>query len=394
MTFSFFPARISPAKCQVAIWDEFGLETVQEALVQIVGGNAKDIPVWGKNISLDGAHMAMAFVYLFRGIGIRRGLFKAWLHRIGVTTLITFNDNSNFHSLASLAPNVRFIAIQNGWRFPLPEHSDPPLPRGSRYRSMLVAFGENDRQGYEELDIHFGRVVPAGSLKVSLAAPLDGVTEPVPEPEFDLCLVSSFRNSPGANMNLPGYAELRSDYSLMLRNFFKFVALNGPFNICLAMNSSIGDHDSQVLERQFFSEMAYGVPLTFRERNDETRSSYQCALASKVVVTSSSTLGIESLGLRTRPLLFSTSLMRRFQDTTAPNWVCPTPDSSSFFQKLKFALEVDNCEYWDSNSLRWAEFFLATTLGVSTLDVLKSMIAVPNGIDTQTSGVLVVDGEE
>ena len=357
----------------VVIWHNFGSETLQRVLSPAFMPTGSQLPVWGSSITITPGLLFHSLINFICGSVPKVAVFDAWLRDVGARVVVTFNDNSNIHDLANSLPRIRFIAIQNGWRFPQTQDAALPLEPNSYFASTLITLGQNDIDGYTRGNTHFRRIIPAGSLTASIArdhvAP--GLTNS--REHFDLCFISSFRITPGASLHLPGYSQLRADYAVALASFFTLCRQSPELRIGIALNSSIENRDALDEEITFF-QTHVGRECHLEPRNNELRSSYAMICKSRVNMTSSSTLGLEALGLRRRIVLNATSLRHQLEGSELPSWLACGNTQHDVIAGVHFALSAPDFEFWDDRSQSAADYLIESCKEVDTKQVIVSEI--------------------
>ena len=228
---------------------------------------------------------------LLRGFSPALAYASAIVRQVRPHTAITYIDNShNFHVLASLCGNIRFLAIQNGNRFPYPESTLPP---NTVWSSEMALWSRFEADSYCAQRTYFKRVHVTGSLKSELCRPEEAAHGSATE-EFDLCVIGgAFHPDQGPEW----YAE----FKFFCEQLATFLNRNEGLSGCVALRTpSVSSHHS---EETAFYRRYLDPRWVLLPRKDEY-SSYRAIDASRLSLSTGSSLSIEALGRGKRALIW------------------------------------------------------------------------------------------
>jgi hypothetical protein len=300
------------------------------------------------------------------------------MHQFDPAVVVTRSDNSNFHTYAEFFPEVRFVAIQNGWRFPSFEGEEPPLPRRSKFRSELLCFGQNDIDSYTELGIEFRSIRAVGSLRNSLyverlGAETQLITEVV-DPEFDLCLISQFRTGFSA-WDVTGI-EFDECVDIVRR----LLGFRPHLRIAVAMASSVGtqprEHESEV--KYFRDRLGEGVSLFPRDYEEFTV--YSLTDRASLSITSSSTAGVEALSRRRKTLITGSQFHSAFVSAPYPSWLAVGTGDEVLAKMEELIVGEQDDDFWNEYSAGAADYVVPNAFATSASNELRSILASSLGV--------------
>ena len=214
---------------------------------------------------------------------------------VGAKVVLTNIDNSSFFQyLTRLDSERTYFAIQNGirtlWcvRDSLPA---PPHPFAKISMTNFFCFGQRDIELFSSNNHKIDHYFPVGSLLGGYFSSV--VADEVTKPQFDLCLVSQWKEH-FFEENLEGVPQEKylRRVSSSVRTLNEFVArlldeVGLSLAICTRKNGG--------KELAFFEKLFKGR-ATFIQRDREDFSTYRAIQNSKLAIAFSSTILAESFG--------------------------------------------------------------------------------------------------
>jgi surface carbohydrate biosynthesis protein len=202
--------------------------------------------------------------------------------------IITFIDNSPaLGKLKAKFPDLEYISVQNGSRWDLSRLGTQPLSFG-RYFTFGAVEEEILASGPHTAE----RLHPIGSLRAGFFLENHQV---LTTNLYDLCFISGF--TPLKSSYLDTWDDsMTNAYHRIDKELFNLVAtyaLSNDLSLCVALRYS-EDHLEHADERSYYS---FPDADRFHFIPQSGYSSYESIAASRVSVTSSSSLGYEGLGL-------------------------------------------------------------------------------------------------
>ena len=228
---------------------------------------------------------------LLRGLAPSLAYAEAIVRQVKPQAVVTYIDNSvTFHTLASLCCSTRFLAVQNGIRFP---YLEGVLPSETKWSSEIALWSQFELDSYCAQRTLFKRVHVTGSLKSELSFEKHAVVSGS-HPKYDLCLVGgAFRDSQGP--------EWHAEFKILCRQLATFLDRYEGLRGCVALRtaSTSTEHDEEL---DFYKRNLDPRWLLLPRENDF--SSYQAIDASRMVLSTGSSLSIEALGRGKRALIW------------------------------------------------------------------------------------------
>jgi surface carbohydrate biosynthesis protein len=221
------------------------------------------------------------------GLALIVSIVKVWKPKV----IITYIDNTRaLGALKQILPDTRMISVQNGTRWDLSLPDQPHLDFDHYF-----SFGRAENDIFVKGGHSATRVVPVGSLRAGIFV---DTVPPEASKAFDLCFISQFTLRNG-NLVSPRQRDIHTAYFETDRQLFNTVARFSRANdlkLCIAMRYPANSPAFEE-ERQYFSlDDESHVQVIARS----PYSSYRAVRASRLSVTTSSSLGYESLGLGER----------------------------------------------------------------------------------------------
>ncbi len=350
----------------IIIWDAVGSEWLLRCCPE---NSAEIIFVRGEQYNVHPLTLVKTIMGLTRTKSAGRAYARALLSQANPAVVLTFMDNSNFHYYANQFPGARFIAVQNGRRFPLSPEDEPPLPRNSTFKSELFCFGELDELGYAELGISFAAIAQAGSLKNSIWTGLRARNDFVAQSgeRVDVCLVSQFRES------LPPDSTMRVDFERCLDLLSAYMLEFPERRVAVAM-ASASDNPDQFPAELAFLQGKLGDQVILCPKETENFSVYALTDAAEVVLASNSTAGIEALARGRRTLITGKMHRELFLESEEPPWVCDDTSQDSFNMKIETLLAIDDEAFWTPAVSRTVTLLMAGAPNSPAVELLSQEI--------------------
>jgi surface carbohydrate biosynthesis protein len=230
--------------------------------------------------------------------------------------VLTFIDNDGvFHELANRFPGKRFIAIQNGWRFP--NFDDYSLQKAYDYRSIMLCFGENDADNYGLNGTSFARIKAIGSIKNALWRQTSQQSEGDASDEvFDLCFVSTFR------YEIPLDSPYMQDVKVFMDQVVEYLRERPSLRVAVALfyrEDVFSEHEALMAEKEFFQKWLSPSAMLFP--NDSERTSvYRLTDRCAVNISYMSAASIEAAARGNRTLMNMPGSLLDFEEAQRPPW--------------------------------------------------------------------------
>jgi surface carbohydrate biosynthesis protein len=357
----------------LVIWDAVGSEWIARCGA---GLDFERFFVRGEGYNTNWKTLLLLASHLRPTKSLARAYVWAMMDQWGPELVVTWSDNSNFHRYAEDFPEVRFVAVQSGWRFPITLGDEPPLPRNSQYRSELLCFGQNDIDSYAKLGIEFTSIRAIGSLKNSLyldsTEKLSDTDSEGARPEFDLCFISQFRN--GFTV---GSSVIWLEFDQCIDLVRKLMERRPHLRIAVAMASSArAQPDEHASEVKYF-HARFGDSVSLYPRDAEEFTVYSLTDRAVLSVSSSSTAGIEALSRRRRTLITGSQLLSNFEGVPYPSWLAVgTEDEVLARMEALVSADADE-EFWNDYSVAAADYLVPNAFVISAANELREILASP-----------------
>ena len=232
----------------------------------------------------------LLFFNLCKCLEPRRALYTTLINIWKPKVVITFIDtNASMGRIKSIFPSIPCISVQNGSLWSLSRPFQPQLTHDHYY-----CFGDVEGDIMIQGSHSVARLYPIGSLSAGIF--LDQYP-PQKTKTFDLCFISQFIPLKNANDD-QWTRDLLTDYYETGKKVFNQVAnfaLKANLTLCVGMRNSIG---SAIAEEKKYYAHRNNDRVEFIPRNHN--SSYIAAQSSRLIITLSSTLGYEMLGMGER----------------------------------------------------------------------------------------------
>ena len=373
-------------KKQVAIFDASGLSLLSKFIDQ------RDISI------IDAGHMNMFAALRMLAAG-KKSFFDytvAYLKLFKPKFVFTFIDNNvDFYKIATLFPEIKFIAIQNGLRAnyanQIGEGFFDVLNRESQNNKLsahaICVFGKSSGDLFKK----FIRTEPVitGSLKNNAIG--DDVST---TPKFDIVMISQHSPFQIPNSEARFYFGDQSfsteEFYLIEQRVVKFlseraVRTNQSFAV-------LGKRtDSSQFEREFFTTAAQPNPVQFFPRTSDS-STYEFCQSASLIVTVDSAVGHEFLA-RGKKVVFlsgrinaiSAELSREIHDTdfgyplelgaSGPFWTNNADESE--FERIIESVRAMTDVQWASTISPYNDLLMAYQPGNSAFIQLLQSEGVP-----------------
>ena len=276
------------SSCDVLIFDAEGSDLIQHCIP--LGAKVNVLRVREGVPLIKSVHF---FLLLFMNIGkyqrlksaLMATLVKTWNPKV----VITFIDNTDtLGKMKSLFPSIQCISVQNGTRWQLSRPSHPSLTFDHYF-----CFGKIEGDILSQNVYPVAHLYPTGSLKAGL---FFAQHQPKASKEFDLCFISQFtplddlQTDQWTKEMLLAYYETDRDVFIQVAN----VAAKKNLTLCFAMSSSLGSAKYEAEKNHYaHNDQVHFIP-------NSQFSSYAAVQASRLSITTSSTLGYEALGMGER----------------------------------------------------------------------------------------------
>ena len=276
--------------CDVLIYDEEGSDLISRCLprnlaVQILHVR-KGLPL------IKSFRFFLLLLSNISKYGITReslitSMIQIWKPKIVITNI----DNSPaLAGLNAKFPKLQCISVQNGSRWDLSNPNVHPIRFGQYF-----TFGTVEKEILASSYCTAEQIHPIGSLRAGI---FTEEHELVKVSTYDLCFISGYTPLKSSYVDAWDEAITNAYHQVekMLFELVAFYALSNHLSLCIAMRYSKEDLE-HVDEKRYFSfpNTASGTSFHFIPRSGY--SSYEAATASRLCITSSSSLGYEVLGL-------------------------------------------------------------------------------------------------
>ena len=354
----------SVTKCPIVVVDkanvEFLLPSIGSTKFSIVSVRYEEVKVNYK--------VALATMYFFarcKKLPLAYLCALIWLSR--PSQVLTFVDNSMlFHEASGYLPGIRFIAIQNGIRFP--DSSDYRLPPNRKLQSELLCIGQNDIDGYEMDRISFRQITPVGSLRNSLYVAESSPTTSDPDlGVFDICLISMF------DIRTP-ILPRGDSYQVLVEYVARYIQANPNLKLTIASRHSKEESPEEyAVEMQYYKNFFSGSNYLMCLSN-KLYSTYRIIDSSKVNISFGSTASIEAMGRGRRSLICQPLLVEELQLKVKRDWYLSGSTYDEFSNQVDKFLTMSDAEY-SSKYEADIEYFAGPFNSKPTHVVLGNMIS-------------------
>ena len=361
----------SPSYSDIVIYDEVGSEFLIPALdgeftFQIMKVRRREINLHPR-VLFRLLILVVRLVVKDKEIDFTRNplaLFElALLNTISPKIVVTFIDNSiRFNMLSRIASEMRFLAIQNGFR-------GPEIAQNLRQHSTrnLFCFGEDTKRRYLQAGCRIDTFLVGGSIKMGLFA------ERYPhqiEKKYDLCWVSQYRPKRFSG-GLPGLEKT----SLTLLEWIKLIAERHELTLTIAGSAKLDALDQEV---SFYDKIFDLDNVRFVPNNPLDLTSYKTIAESKVTVTVHSTIGFEMLAAGSKVMFCNFADDPFFdvpgQDSSQP-WILSGAETTfEEFESKLFSLHNLDEQTWNMQSQPVAQEFVRFSRKEPSTRELRSIL--------------------
>lgn len=294
----------------------------------------------------------------------------AVISRQAPDVVITFIDNDGvFHELANRLPGRRFVAVQNGWRFPDYAYA---LKEFYAYRSEMYCFGDNDIEQYATHGTTFASIRPIGSIRNSLWLLTTAKADepPVREP-IDVCVVSQFRYP--EPIDLPVW----KDIDLFIRQVAVYHAMRPHLRVAVAMFYSEGiPKEEDLLRREVeYFRKHLGPDVALLPNNAEKTNTYWHTQHSAVNISTCSTASLEAAARGKRTLVHSPVGLPEFSEASRPPWRLVAAPQSQFDESLDVVVRLSDEEFVDAHAGE-IEYFMSDVDPASCLSIMDDVMGL------------------
>lgn len=278
-----------PHKARVLIYDAENSDVLVDILA--LRGSVFVLATRGSEVWMNPLTIWRTVGNIIRGFAPSLAYAEAIVRQVDPGTVVTYIDNSvSFHSLASLCRSTRFLAIQNGARFP---HIEGVLPSDAKWHSEIAVWSRFECDSYQAQGTLFKRVHVTGSLKNELSCERAAAVSDS-HLKYDLCLV-------GGAFNDRQGPEWHAEFKILCQRLAAFLDNHEGLRGCVALRTAptSTEHDEEL---NFFR--AHLDPRWVLLPRNHDYSSYQTIDSSRLVLSSGSSLSIEALGRGKRALIW------------------------------------------------------------------------------------------
>ncbi len=236
--------------------------------------------------------IALLINYLRLGLRADIAYYASQIRQIQPKAILTFTDNQPaFHILSNTFPSIRFIAIQNGNRFP---YTESCLPPETSYQSEILLWSNYERDLYAASGTTFKQVYVSGSLRNQLAWKERDHRFINDQSRYDICFVSAFHSSEVDSIWI-------SEGQILGHWLDDFLDSDESLRACVALR--YGSNEGIKFEKEIghFQEI-FGNRVTLVPR-DTPSSSYTLTDISSVTVSAGTSLGLEALARGNRSMM-------------------------------------------------------------------------------------------
>lgn len=339
-----------PQPVEVVIWDEIGSQYILDAL------NSPSHHIIKIRKHAIYVHPLIIWQTLISAFTRRNTHYGIVIKHSRPKTVVTLIDNNpSFHKLASSLPDVRFVAIQNGRRRVFPDE-EPAIGLPARYDSEYLCFGQEEIDYFHAMGYQFKQIKVTGSLRNALFD--QHLRDPAKGSHAierrDIVLISQFR----PDVMAPNMDQALIEYVEIVVLLDRYLKLHPGLRVSVALITS-GDHPDHDAEILFHQQML-GKVVCLIPMSENSLSSYLAAEGSNVVLTASSTLGIEHLSRGRKALVGDSRLMHGFVDHLfAPDWILPSSDQEIFDDFMTKILDMPLKDFVSKNSQSINYFMVA-----------------------------------
>jgi len=310
-----------PKPVELVIWDEMGAQFLLDALNPASHHllRVRNCPVY--------LHPLIVWRTLVGRLTKRHTHHEVVIGLCQPKAVVTFIDNDpRFHKLASGFPDIRFIAIQNGSRHTFADEAQA-FGSPATYNSEFFCFGHEVIDFCKANGYQFKQIKIIGSLRNALFVQyLQNLAKGFHASErSDIVLISQFRRS----IEEPSSSQALNEYKQVVSFLHTYLRSHPGLRVSVSLVNSIDhpDHDAERL----FHQQKLGNLVSLIPKSADLMSSYLAAEQSNVVVTSTSTLGFESLARGRKTLMCDVRLSDTFvEQSFTPDWILSRLDQETF----------------------------------------------------------------
>ena len=279
-----------PSQSDCLIFDREGFDALDEV---IPNGISKSILHTRREIVyLNPKSIALLVNYLRLGMRADMAYCAAQIRQISPKVVLTFIDNHPaFHKLSNTFPLIRFIAIQNGNRFP---YTEGCLPPEHNYQSEILLWSDYERDLYAASGTTFKQVYVTGSLRNQLASNHMDHSFLNDQSRYDICFISTYDSSARDSL----WVIEGQVIGHWLNDFLKS---DGSLKACVALRSASDAGINLETEIEHFQKI-FGDRVTLMSR-ETPYSSYTLSDISSVTVSAGSSLSLEALARGNRSIV-------------------------------------------------------------------------------------------
>ena len=322
-------------KCSIVVFDQDGEEDLEQSLGF---ENYVVLCVRGEVVYLNVKTVAFTIFYLFKTRKLALAYVLALLWQTSPVVAVTMIDNGLiFHEASNHLLRTRFIAVQNGNRFPgTPTHR---LPLRRVFQSELLCIGQNDVDGYENDEVTFRKIIPVGSLRNSnymsnVELQLD---RPI-QKQFDICVISMFDVSTPVTPRAESYLRL-------IEYVAQYLLEHPDLRLVIAARHPLENYSEEYLaEMQYYKSAFSGVDYLVSHGTDHY-STYRLVDASEVNISFGSTSSIEAINRGRRTLVCQPLVIEDLQLNRPRDWYLSGASYIDFSERLDQYLAISDGEF-------------------------------------------------
>ncbi|MBF0205439.1 MAG: hypothetical protein HQK53_00985 [Oligoflexia bacterium] len=345
----------NPQLADIVIFDESGSYYVRQAInknrsIIIFNTRPKEDIYLGYKVFLNLVHLTVRFKFLKELATERKGrrLFlrliyiEACFMAIKPKAIVTFIDNCGiFHRLSKKCRRFPFIAIQNGFR-PRPHPCDTNDYSGY-YLQHLFCMGNHTIESFAKMGYQVENFHPVGSLLASLYF---DHKRPIPNKEYDILVVSSWRGNIGYKQDVQDTMRSMKIMDLLLSKYILERGLHAAIVLRSERNSAdwfipeIGMHE-EAYYREIYGNEIEIVDVDFSKE----RIIHSVIQNSRIIVSCMSTALLEAFGKGKKVLFCNFTGKEWYYQDLPPSIVTTVHNYESFAQTLDTLRSIPIDEY-------------------------------------------------
>lgn len=284
--------------------------------------------------------------------------------------VVTFIDNDGvFHELANRLPGRRFVAFQNGWRFPDYTY---PLKESYAYRSEMYCFGANDVEHYSSHGTAFASITPIGAIRNALWLSTSAeANEPAIREPIDVCVVSQFRHPEPTDL------PVWKDVDLFIRQVAVYHARRPHLRVAVAMFYSdgvSGEEEGLSREVEYFRKRL-GADVALLPNNAAKTNTYWLTDHSAVNISASSTSSLEAAARGKKTLIHMSVALPEFGESARPPWILVAASQEQFDESLDAVVGLSDAAFVAAHASE-IEYFMSDLDPENYLSTVEAVLGL------------------